>query len=175
MLNSYIVTGSYPVAVAVLVLDCAKGIGAVILAQALGGGDFAHGAVGGVCAIVGHNFPLWLSFRGGRGLAAAAGVFSILAWPVVALWGALWGAGRLFLRDVNVANAAASVVTLVLAETLPPGAVAMAAGAAPTGEFRLFALAAFSLVIVKHVAPVRAYIRERRAAGPHDTGNMRNP
>jgi len=175
MLNSFQVTGSYPVAIAVLGLDAAKGIAAVLVARAIGGQEFACAATGGACAVIGHNFPVWLAFRGGRGLATAAGVFALLAWPIVLLWGGLWVAGKLTLRDVNAANAAASVVTLLLVETLPAGDLAIAAGGAPPGEFRLFALAAFAAVIVKHVAPVRAYIRERRAAGPHDTGNMRNP
>ena len=175
MLNSYLVTRSFPVAAAVLALDAAKGIGAVLLARAIGGDDFASGATGGACAIVGHNFPVWLAFRGGRGLATAAGVFALLAWPVVPLWGGIWLAGKMLLGDVNVANAAASLVTLLLAETLPGGALAIAGGGAvPAVEFRLFALAAFATVIVKHVAPVRAYILRRRAAGPADRGNVRS-
>jgi len=163
MLNSFTVTGSYPVAAAVLLLDAAKGIAAVLLGRAIGGGEFAVAATGGACAIFGHNFPVWLRFRGGRGLATAAGVFAMLAWPIVLVWGGFWLAGRLLLRDVNAANAAASLVTLLLIETLPRGALALAgAGEATPGDFRAFALAAFALVIVKHLAPVRAYIREVR-------------
>ena len=163
-LNSFQVTRSYPVAAAVLVFDAAKGIAAVLVARAIGENAFSYAALAGVCAILGHNFSVWLGFKGGRGLATAAGVFFMLAWPVVFVWGALWLAGKTLFRDVNVANAAASVLTLLLAETLPAPAIALAAaGGTPADEFRLFALAALAAVIVKHVAPVRAYILEKRA------------
>ena len=66
-MNSFQVTGSYPVAVIVLALDAAKGVAAVLLARAIGGQEFALAATGGACAVIGHNFPVWLAFRGGRG------------------------------------------------------------------------------------------------------------
>ena len=64
-------------------LDAGKGILAVILSQRLLG-DPAWGALAGVLAILGHNYPVFLWFRGGKGVATALGVFAAIApWAVL--------------------------------------------------------------------------------------------
>jgi glycerol-3-phosphate acyltransferase PlsY len=61
----------------VLILDVAKGTLAVLIAQWMGV-DLAMLVAAAVAAIVGHVFPLWFGFRGGKGVATAAGVFAVL-------------------------------------------------------------------------------------------------
>lgn len=69
--------GGWPIALAVMIADVAKGAAAVLLA---GGGAAAVAA--GVAAVVGHVYPVWLGFKGGKGVATATGVFGMLApWP----------------------------------------------------------------------------------------------
>src|SRR3954451_13663944 len=70
-------------AIAVMVLDVAKGAGSVLVAQRWDGSDAAPAAAG-LAAIVGHIYPAWLRFRGGKGVATACGVFSVLT-PYAAL------------------------------------------------------------------------------------------
>ena len=177
-LNSFQVTGSFLVGAAVLVLDTAKGTAAVSLSGVLVDHDFAHQACAGVCAILGHNFPVWLRFRGGRGLATAAGVFAMFCWPLVLLWGLLWGGAYLIIREVNPANAVASLaVPLLLAVTPGYFLSRFTAGGIPGEEFTVFAAASMLVVLVKHLGPVRAYIGERREAHSrrHDTGGAGEP
>jgi glycerol-3-phosphate acyltransferase PlsY len=64
-------------ALTVMALDACKGAGSVLVVQRWAGGDTAP-ALAGVAAIIGHVYPLWLRFRGGKGVATAAGVFSVL-------------------------------------------------------------------------------------------------
>jgi glycerol-3-phosphate acyltransferase PlsY len=64
-------------ALTVVVLDIGKGAGSVLVAQRFTTGDTAP-AVAGLAAIIGHIYPVWLRFRGGKGVAAACGVFTVL-------------------------------------------------------------------------------------------------
>jgi glycerol-3-phosphate acyltransferase PlsY len=77
-------TGVTP-GVLVAALDIGKGVASVILAAHLTGAPLAPAAAG-LAAIVGHVYPVWLGFRGGKGVATACGVFAVLA-PAAALAG----------------------------------------------------------------------------------------
>jgi glycerol-3-phosphate acyltransferase PlsY len=75
--NVYRSTG-LAMALLVMAVDVAKGAGTVLLAARVAGSG-AIPVAAGVAAIVGHVYPVWLQFRGGKGVATAAGVFSVLA------------------------------------------------------------------------------------------------
>src|SRR5665213_232422 len=80
-------TGNKALAAATLVLDLMKGLVAVWVG-ALWGPDAALAAAGAV--VVGHMFPVWLGFRGGKGVATALGVLLVIAWPVALGGAGLW-------------------------------------------------------------------------------------
>ncbi len=72
-------SGRKGLAAATLLLDGAKGAIAVALAHILSV-DLA--AVAGLAAVLGHNFPVWLKFKGGKGVATTSGVLLAISWPV---------------------------------------------------------------------------------------------
>ncbi|HXZ20208.1 MAG TPA: glycerol-3-phosphate 1-O-acyltransferase PlsY [Candidatus Acidoferrales bacterium] len=76
--------------VATLLLDIAKGYLAVWLANRVTGGDISWMAITGLAAVVGHLFPVWLRFHGGKGVATALGVFVPLCWMAVAAAAVVW-------------------------------------------------------------------------------------
>jgi acyl phosphate:glycerol-3-phosphate acyltransferase len=72
-------TGRKGLAAATLLLDAAKGTAAVLIAMRWG---FDMALIAGLGALLGHLFPVWLKFKGGKGMATALGIFLGLAWPV---------------------------------------------------------------------------------------------
>lgn len=95
-------TGSKGLAAATLLLDGAKGAAAVLLATHLGGNAAGLWAGGG--AALGHVFPVWLRFRGGKGVATGLGVYLAAFWPVGVLCCAAW---VVLAAAVRVSSAAA--------------------------------------------------------------------
>lgn len=102
-------TGHKGAALATLLLDGAKGAVAVLLARALtGAGDAAQ--LAGLAAFLGHLYPVWLRFRGGKGVATFLGTLLALAWPVGLACCATWLVAALITRISSAAalTAAAS-------------------------------------------------------------------
>lgn len=104
-------TGNRAAAAATLILDAAKGGVAVLIARALFAEDAAQ--LAGLSAFLGHLFPVWLGFRGGKGVATFLGTLLALAWPVglaaCATWAATAGATRISSLSALVAAALAAV------------------------------------------------------------------
>jgi glycerol-3-phosphate acyltransferase PlsY len=74
-------SGAKGLGIATLLLDLGKAFLAVKIAQHLAPGNYDLAVVAAVAAILGHIFPVWLGFRGGKGVASALGVFLALTWP----------------------------------------------------------------------------------------------
>jgi glycerol-3-phosphate acyltransferase PlsY len=81
-------TGNKKIAAATLLLDALKGLAAVLLAGHLAGPD--AGLWAGLGAVLGHLFPVWLGFKGGKGVATGYGVLFAAAWPVALLACLAW-------------------------------------------------------------------------------------
>jgi acyl phosphate:glycerol-3-phosphate acyltransferase len=102
-------TGHKGLAGATLLLDVLKGAGAVLMASWLSGGAAAIAA--GFGAFLGHIFPVWLGFKGGKGVATYIGVLLGLHWPAALGFCSIWLAVALATRYSSLSALIASVVT----------------------------------------------------------------
>src|SRR5690606_22404848 len=90
-------------AIAVLALDLLKGMGSVVLARALSDLEWLPVACG-LAAIVGHNWPIWFKFKGGKGIATAIGVLSILVFIPALIAGIIAILSIVFTRYVSLGS-----------------------------------------------------------------------
>jgi glycerol-3-phosphate acyltransferase PlsY len=130
-------TSGVATALAVVLLDIGKGAGSVLVAQRLTGVDGAP-AWAGLAAIVGHVYPVWLRFRGGKGVATACGAFWVLAPAAMVPAIAVFVATVWVTRFVSLGSVAATVALgpLAWAFHAPPVTVAVACVAAAIIVFR---------------------------------------
>ena len=137
-------TGSKGLAVATLLLDALKGAVAVLIAQRLWP-DAVNVAAAG--ALIGHLYPVWLRFKGGKGVATMLGILAPLLWQAAVVYALLWVGLLLILRISSVAGMIAAASAPVTAAVL--------------GEEAIFPmLLGFALLIIwKHRENIRRLLR----------------
>lgn len=136
-----------------LLLDAAKGALAVVLAARLSDQSSTWMMVAGLCALVGHCYPIWLGFHGGKGVATAAGVFLVLS-PLAFLAAAiLFFLVVLYWRFVSLGSisAAAAMPLLIYFFWAPHHA--------PPYAVTFGSLAAALLIVYKHDANIQRLVQ----------------
>ena len=147
-------SGAKGLGVLTLLLDLAKGLLAVLLARHVAPGSPAHpsdlAVLAAVAAVLGHVFPVWLGFRGGKGVATALGVFLALSPRVVLAAMGVFAVVMLLTRIVSLAS-------ILAAATFPLFAVLLSSDRTPIylGGVVFVAL----LVIVKHHGNIRRILQ----------------
>jgi glycerol-3-phosphate acyltransferase PlsY len=119
-------TGSKLLAGLTLILDCLKATAAVLLAQRLFGLEAAPAA--GAGALIGHMYPVWLGFRGGKGVATFLGLLIALLPLAAAVYAAVWLLLFLTIRISSVAGMAAAISAPVVAAILHSALLPMLLG-----------------------------------------------
>lgn len=153
----------------VFALDAAKGLVPTLLARRYGGGGLAPDLLAlfcGIAAVVGHVFPLFLRFRGGKGVATSAGVFFALAWAPSLCALAAWNLVFRATRFVSLASLAAAVV-LPLSSFVLPRCSRLAVDA----SVQWAALLVGVLIVVRHKSNIGRLLRgeEPRTGAPHSS------
>jgi glycerol-3-phosphate acyltransferase PlsY len=156
-------TGNKKLAAATLLLDALKGGAAVLILAQLG--PLASLAAG-LGAVLGHNFPVWLGFKGGKGVATTLGVLVAASWPVGILACLTWLVTAALFRISSLSALAALVLSPVYAYWLDGRDLAVLAG--------ILAL----LSLIRHHANIGRLLRGqeprigkgKKPASPEDTG-----
>ncbi len=140
-LNAFRATGSGWVGVLVLVLDVLKGALAVLLAG--DGASLSTQALMATLVVAGHNWPVWLGGKGGKGLAAAAGALTVFMPLSVPVWGVVWAIGYVASGYIALGTIAATALLPIL--------LGMVAG----WSYGLAALAPCLLILLRHREKMR--------------------
>ncbi|QBX35677.1 glycerol-3-phosphate 1-O-acyltransferase PlsY [Paracoccus liaowanqingii] len=134
-------TGNKTAALATLLLDSGKGAIAVLLARQFG--DETAGLLAGGAAFLGHCFPVWLGFRGGKGVATFLGTLAALHWPLGLIACAVWALVAAVARISSLSALIAAALTPVMAWGM--------------GRADIAAVTAFmaALIFIRHHANIR--------------------
>ena len=119
-------TGSKWLAALTLVLDCLKATAAIVIAKRLFGDESALPAAAG--AMVGHLYPVWLKFRGGKGVATLLGILIPLLPIAAGIYAAMWLILLLTVRISSVAGMTAAASAPITAAVLQSSYVIMLLG-----------------------------------------------
>ncbi|MFA3783235.1 glycerol-3-phosphate acyltransferase [Melioribacteraceae bacterium 4301-Me] len=162
-LNSYETTKSKPIAVIVLIFDLLKGLLASLLPKILFGDYFIFAMLGLVSAVLFHCYSPWIKFKGGRGLATAAGGSFIISIPVFIIWVVFWIVSFLFRKNIHFSNFAATVLTAAISIT--SGNILNKYSqlqAESSITFSIMVVLMMLIIVSKHIQPMKEYLLEQK-------------
>ncbi|MFP4368850.1 MAG: glycerol-3-phosphate acyltransferase [Candidatus Kapaibacterium sp.] len=162
-MNSYEVTKKKHIGILVLLADAAKGIAAVLIAKALSY-DMSIALAAVPAAVLGHNFSIYLKFRGGRGLATALGGMLILSPAAPVLWIAMWLVGFFVIKKhVHVGNITATVISPILLFYAPDFFIynLIILDFYRLDEYRMAFAAICFLIMLRHIVPLKELLKAK--------------
>lgn len=162
--NAFDVTGKRSIGISVLIADVLKGLLPVVLFEILG----FHSALLVLLPslILGHCYPVWLRFHGGRGLATAAGALLPIDPVMIAVWLAIYWLARRIYDDVHFGAIAASSLSLLVIFLLPLSYLSRSIfvfsglSQSPAG-FGLSVILMLLVILSRHIEPFRLLLRKR--------------
>lgn len=159
-LNAYEVSNSKVLGIVVLIVDVFKGLLSVYLARLLFPAEFLYPALALLFAVTAHCFSPWIKFKGGRGLATAAGGFLCLAPPVLFIWLLLWVVMQLYRRNIHYSNFLATLLTILLVLTSSNWFTKYSNPEADSElTFVIPVTLILVVIIVRHIEPIKEYFK----------------
>ena len=148
-----------------MLIDAAKGAISVIVTGILFGPDFTNQMLALVFAVSSHCYSPWIKFKGGRGLATAAGGVILVSPIIFGLWVIFWIISYLYKRNLHFANFVASSLTAIISYTSSDILNSPAWYTNPAAETN-FLYAAFNIfmlliIISRHVEFIKEYFSKR--------------
>ena len=161
-MNSYEVSNSKLIGLLVMIIDMTKGAISVVLTLELFGNFFVLAALASIFAILGHCYSPWLKFKGGRGLATAAGSTAIVFPYLLAVWIVLWVIFFLLKKDIHFGNIAASIMSVILIfNTVDIALKYSYPSAENVSVLILFVVCGMTIILIRHLEPIKELIFEK--------------
>jgi glycerol-3-phosphate acyltransferase PlsY len=157
-LNAYNVTQSKKTGIVVGILDGVKGLAVALAAGQLLGGSFwmQSSALSG--AIIGHNYPIWLRFHGGRGLSTAAGGMFAIGISYTIVWCLTWFISSKFFKGVLNVNLVAIILAPIILLMLPSVWIeAVMVRKVPATDYRFFSFILSGILLMSHWNAVKIF------------------
>jgi glycerol-3-phosphate acyltransferase PlsY len=159
--NAGVVTGSNAVGIAVGLLDASKGLAATLGAW-LVFGTFWPVALALLGSVIGHIFPVWLGWKGGRGLATACGAFFAVGLAFTIVWCTIWAVCKWQKLSILTSNVVAIIATPIILTLLPANTVALVMTSESTpSDFRILAFCLAGVLLVSHRDVLKEFREER--------------
>jgi glycerol-3-phosphate acyltransferase PlsY len=157
-LNSYEVSRSKLIGLAVLTIDFLKGLLSIFIVKTFFANNFQTLGFAFFFVVLGHCFSPWLKFKGGRGLATAAGAASFFIPIVLFLWIVFWLVIKFIKNDIHFANVAATLLIIVISIVFPGTVNKFSFPQAETNLLLSFTISLTMLIIlIKHWKPIKDY------------------
>ena len=162
-MNSFEVTNSKVIGITVFLFDFIKGILSTVIPVFIFPGNFLFPALGLLFAVFSHCFNPWIKFKGGRGLATAAGGAAIIFPYLLVVWAILWGIFYIMRKDILLANIAATVFSLLVLFGTSNIAVKYTYPISPGVELLIMVSSAILIIIfIKHIEPLKELIENQK-------------
>ena len=161
--NAYVITQSKGTALLVIVLDGAKGFIAVQASLWLIPSAYLSLGMALLGVLAGHNYSFWLGFKGGRGLASAAGGMLLLGPSYVVIWSVIWLVAKRLRCDILASNLVAILLTPLILWVLPWSLVrTMIVISVQSGTFLFFSCILSVVLLLSHFDAVRDIMKDTR-------------
>lgn len=158
-MNSYDVSGSKKTGALVFIIDFLKGLIPAIILIYFVKLNFSDYYIPLASLVFGHNFSIWLKFRGGRGLATSTGIFAIVNFWIVVIWCIIFVLSQLLKKNVHIGNTLATILLpFVLLILNSQDLMCITVKGADFGDFMIFISLISLIILLKHIAPIKNLI-----------------
>ena len=162
-MNSFEVTNSKFIGFSVFFIDFLKGAASALIPFLLFPGKFIYPALALLFAVLSHCYNPWIKFKGGRGLATAAGGAAVIFPFLLVVWALLWVIFYVMRKDILFANISSTIFSLLVVFATSDIAVAYAfPNPANNGELLLVSCAVLVVIFIKHIEPFKELIEKQK-------------
>ncbi|MEW6506919.1 MAG: glycerol-3-phosphate acyltransferase [Bacteroidota bacterium] len=161
-LNSIRVSNSKALGILVFIIDFLKGIITVLLIELIFGDQFLYKAIGLAGAVLSHCYSFWLKFKGGRGLAAAAGGGILISYPILIVWAIMWLIAFAFRQNIHFSNFASTLLTAILSFSSADVLNRLSNTSAQNNlEYSIPVSIILIIILTRHIEPIKIYIKQQ--------------